>query len=98
MKINANFTKKAVIETAGLDWNGSPVPGVERKYLDRVGGEIAKASSIVRYAPNSTFPKHSHAEGEEILVLDGRFLMNIAFIPLTLTSAIHPRVPIRLFI
>jgi anti-sigma factor ChrR (cupin superfamily) len=73
MKINADFTKRAVIETAGLDWNGSPVPGVERKYLDRVGGEIAKASSIVRYAPNSSFPKHSHAEGEEILVLEGAF-------------------------
>ena len=89
MKINADFTKRAVIETAGLDWNGSPVPGVERKYLDRVGGEIAKASSIVRYAPNSRVKKSSF--------LRGRFLMNMAFIPLALTCAILRTVPIRLF-
>jgi hypothetical protein len=73
MKINADFTQRAVIETACQDWSGSPVPGVQRKYLDRVGGEIAKATSIVSYAPNSSFPEHSHAEGEEILVLEGEF-------------------------
>ena len=73
MKINADFTKRAVIETDDLDWNWSPILGVQRKYLDRVGDEIAKATSIVSYAPNSTFPEHSHDEGEEILVIEGAF-------------------------
>jgi anti-sigma factor ChrR (cupin superfamily) len=39
--------------------------------LDRIGAEKARATSIVRYAPASVFPRHLHPGGEEILVLDG---------------------------
>lgn len=41
--------------------------------LDRVGAEKARATSIVRYAPDSWFPRHRHPGGEEILVLSGTF-------------------------
>lgn len=41
--------------------------------LDRVGGEVARATSIVRYQPNSQFSSHTHSGGEEYLVLDGVF-------------------------
>jgi anti-sigma factor ChrR (cupin superfamily) len=41
--------------------------------LDRVGGEVARATSLVRYAPDSEFPGHMHGGGEEILVLEGEF-------------------------
>jgi anti-sigma factor ChrR (cupin superfamily) len=41
--------------------------------LDRVGNEVARATSLVRYAPNSMFPAHEHRGGEEILVLEGEF-------------------------
>lgn len=41
--------------------------------LDRVGGEVARATSLVRYAAGSFFPQHVHDGGEEILVLDGVF-------------------------
>lgn len=41
--------------------------------LDRVGGEVARATSIVRYAPGSAFPAHTHGGGEEYLVLEGVF-------------------------
>jgi anti-sigma factor ChrR (cupin superfamily) len=41
--------------------------------LDRIGDEIARATSIVRYAPNSRFSPHTHGGGEEFLVLDGVF-------------------------
>ena len=41
--------------------------------LDRRGGEVARATSIVRYAPGSRFERHSHGGGEEILVLAGVF-------------------------
>lgn len=47
--------------------------GVERVMLDRVGEEKARATSIVRYAPESHFPRHMHPGGEEILVLSGTF-------------------------
>ena len=41
--------------------------------LDRVGAEKARATSIVRYAAGSRFPRHRHPGGEEILVLSGTF-------------------------
>jgi anti-sigma factor ChrR (cupin superfamily) len=49
------------------------MPGVERMMLDRIGDEVARATSIVRYAPFSEFSPHLHAGGEEFLVLDGVF-------------------------
>ena len=39
--------------------------------LDRLGEEVAKATSIVRYQPSARFPTHTHEFGEEILVLEG---------------------------
>jgi len=47
--------------------------GVDRLMLDRIGDEVARATSIVRYAAESEFPRHEHAKGEEFLVLDGVF-------------------------
>ncbi len=41
--------------------------------LDRLGDEVARATTIVRFAPNSRFPAHIHKGGEEFLVLDGVF-------------------------
>ncbi len=49
------------------------MPGVERMMLDRIGDEVARATSLVRYAPNSTFSPHVHGGGEEFLVLEGEF-------------------------
>jgi len=73
MKINADFTRKAVVHAAALDWTPSPTPGVDRRMLERIGGEVARATSIVRYAPHSRFPRHTHGGGEEFLVLEGVF-------------------------
>jgi hypothetical protein len=41
--------------------------------LERDGTEVARATSIVRYAPGSSFPAHVHERGEEFLVLQGTF-------------------------
>jgi anti-sigma factor ChrR (cupin superfamily) len=71
--INADFTKRVVLATDDLPWSPSPQSGVERRPLDRIGGEVARATSLVRYAPDSAFPAHDHALGEEFLVLDGVF-------------------------
>lgn len=73
MEINADFGKRAAMHGARLPWVPSPMPGVERRMLDRVGGEVARATSIVRYAPGSLFSSHVHGGGEEFLVLDGVF-------------------------
>jgi hypothetical protein len=73
MHVNADFTKRAVVHAAKLDWKASPMPGVERRMLDRIGDEVARATSIVRYAPRSQFSPHVHDGGEEFLVLEGVF-------------------------
>lgn len=41
--------------------------------LDRIGDEVARATSFVRYAAGSRFSPHTHGGGEEFLVLDGVF-------------------------
>jgi anti-sigma factor ChrR (cupin superfamily) len=71
--INADFTRRVVIATDTLPWIPSPQAGIERRLLDRIGGEVARATSLVRYAPASAFPAHEHALGEEFLVLSGVF-------------------------
>lgn len=73
MELNADFSQRVVIATDELPWLASPQAGVERRMLDRIGDEVARATSLVRYAPASTFPGHVHALGEEFLVLDGVF-------------------------
>jgi hypothetical protein len=73
MELNADFTKRAVVHGAAMPWQASPIPGVERKMLDRIGDEVARATTIVRYAPNSQFSPHTHGGGEEFLVLAGVF-------------------------
>ena len=73
MNINADLNKTAHLMVEDFEWIPSPLPGVERVMLDRVGDEVAVATSIVRYAPNANFSAHSHALGEEFIVLDGVF-------------------------
>ncbi len=73
MKLNSDLTRPVIVEAAALDWVPSPAAGVDRKMLYREGDEVARATSIVRYAPGSAFPEHSHTGGEEILVLEGVF-------------------------
>ena len=73
MELNADFSRRAAVHSAALDWVPSPMPGVERRMLDRIGGEVARATTIVRYAPGSHFSPHIHDGGEEFLVLEGVF-------------------------
>lgn len=73
MNLNADFSKRVLVHAADLPWVPSPTAGVDRRMLDRIGDEVARATSIVRYAPNSAFPAHTHGGGEEFLVLEGVF-------------------------
>ena len=96
MNLNSDFCARAAIHAAQLDWTPSPIPGVDRRMLDRIGDEIARATSIVRYAPHSHFSAHTHGGGEEFLVLDGSFRTSTGTIPRALMfatrqpAAIHP--------
>lgn len=73
MEINADFKLRAVVHTESVDWVDSPMPGVQRRMIERIGDEVARATSVVKYAPDSAFSAHVHTGGEEFLVLDGVF-------------------------
>ena len=73
MELHADFTKRVVVHSDEEPWQASPMPGVDRRMLDRIGGEVARATTIVRYAPESKFSAHTHSGGEEFIVLEGVF-------------------------
>ena len=74
MQIHADLSARAVVDSNHLPWVDSPLPGVQRRMLERDGEEVTRrATTIVRYAPNSFFDAHTHGGGEEFLVLDGVF-------------------------
>ncbi len=73
MELNSDFSARVVVHSDRLDWQPSPMKGVDRRMLDRIGGEVARATTIVRYAPGSSFSAHTHTGGEEFIVLDGVF-------------------------
>jgi anti-sigma factor ChrR (cupin superfamily) len=73
MRVRADFSRRERVLPDDEPWRASPASGVERRMLDRIGDEVARATSIVRYAPNSSFPAHEHGGGEEFLVLEGLF-------------------------
>jgi hypothetical protein len=63
MKVNADLTQRVAVHGAQLPWVATPIPGVERRILHRVGDEVAQATSFVRYAPGSQFSPHTHTGG-----------------------------------
>jgi len=71
--LNMNISERVVINTDSENWVASPRPGVWRKPLAREEAESGHATSIVKYEPGSSFQRHGHPLGEEILVLDGTF-------------------------
>jgi anti-sigma factor ChrR (cupin superfamily) len=72
--VNADFSQRVVVPAPRTeDWVASPLAGVHRRLLDRVGGEVARATSLVRYDAGSRFDRHVHGGGEEFLVLSGTF-------------------------
>jgi redox-sensitive bicupin YhaK (pirin superfamily) len=73
MNLNADFDSPVIVRSNQLEWQASPMKGVDRRMLDRIGGEVARATTIVRYAPGSAFSAHTHTGGEEFIVLEGVF-------------------------
>ncbi|MGM0670666.1 cupin domain-containing protein [Thioalkalivibrio sp.] len=71
--LNLDLNRPVVVETAAQSWSGSRADGVVRKPLEREQAEAGRATSIVQFQPGARFPPHTHALGEEILVLDGVF-------------------------
>ncbi|MEM7537104.1 MAG: cupin domain-containing protein, partial [Chloroflexota bacterium] len=63
MELNGDFSKRVLPHSDEIEWIPSPMAGVDRRMLDRIGDEVARATTIVRYAPNSHFSSHVHTGG-----------------------------------
>ena len=74
LALNADMSRRVVVDSDLMRWQPSPSATVWRKRLHLYGAaESAQVTSIVRYDAGATFPAHDHPAGEEILVLDGVF-------------------------
>lgn len=73
MQIRADFSRPVYVAFDDEAFVSSPSGGVARFMLDRIGEEVARATSIVRFEPGAEFSAHVHNGGEEFLVLDGIF-------------------------
>ena len=55
MLIHADFSQAVIIKPEDYHWVKSPRGEVDRVMLDRIGDEVARATSLVKYAPHTTF-------------------------------------------
>ena len=94
MEINADFSQRVVVHAARLPWVPSPMAGVERRMLDRIGDEVARATSIVRQ-PAVAFRPIRTAAVKNFWCLIVSFRMSMATFRLGLTSAIRRHRVIR---
>ena len=53
MFINPDYSQRVVLRHQDLPWIESPEAGVERRMLDRTGGEVARAPAGVRDRPHA---------------------------------------------
>jgi len=81
MLINADFSQRVVINPNDYDWMPSMSHGVERATFERIGVELAKTTSLVRYAPFADYAPHMHSHSEEILVVSGDFSDELGHYP-----------------
>ena len=44
MDLNAEFEQPVAVHAGELEWRASPMPGVSRRMLDRIGDEVARAT------------------------------------------------------
>lgn len=74
MLIHSDLSKQAAVRYRDAVWRPSPLKGVDRLMLERIGDEkVRRATSVVTYQPGSRFSEHIHDGGEEFLVLEGVF-------------------------
>ncbi len=72
-EVHADIETRVVIKPDDYEWGPSSLCGVEKVILDRIGGDMVRTTTIVRYTMNSEFPPHAHDGSEEIFVVKGTF-------------------------
>jgi len=72
ISLNSEKSEMQLVKVCEVEWvETSQAGGVHRKMIERLGGEVARATTVVKFDPDQAFPRHSHAGGEEFLVLEG---------------------------
>jgi anti-sigma factor ChrR (cupin superfamily) len=73
MKFNADLSQRACENIDKLEWEESSTAGVQRLRLERDDEQppVERVTTVVRFAPGSSFAQNDHEGGEEFLVLDG---------------------------
>jgi anti-sigma factor ChrR (cupin superfamily) len=76
--VNADFSRRVVIATGEMPWIPSPQAGVERRLLDRIGGEVLFSApdarehvTLERLKAGADLGAVDCPDGEEILILSG---------------------------
>ena len=86
MLLNMDFSKPVAVPPAEQDWVTSPADGVSRVHLEREADESGHTTSLVRFAPDASFPRHAQAASSS---------MNMAIIRRVPGCAVHTSVHIR---
>ena len=60
MDVNGDFSKRVMLHSDSIEWEDSPMAGVTRRRLDRVDNKADRVTTIVKYAPESSFSPHVH--------------------------------------
>lgn len=71
--LNMDFSQAVHIQADESAWVTSPADGVSRIHLEREAEESGHTTSFVRFEPGSSFPEHTHHQGEELFVISGVF-------------------------
>ena len=65
---------------SGIDdaarWMLGPAAGVQAFHIDAGAGLDDAIVGFIRLAPGAVFPEHTHVGGEDVLVLQGGFIVN----------------------
>ena len=72
-QLNMDFSVPVNVPPHAQAWVSSPSDGVSRVHLERIAPESGHTTSLVTFAPGSSFQQHCHPLGEEIFVLKGMF-------------------------
>jgi anti-sigma factor ChrR (cupin superfamily) len=71
LELRADFGHREVVRPGGEAGRPSPMADAEYYVLDRIGNDVARETSIVRYAAGARFNADGRGAGEEFLVLAG---------------------------
>eukprot|EP00403_Amphidinium_massartii_P033824 CAMPEP_0178442452 /NCGR_PEP_ID=MMETSP0689_2-20121128/38172_1 /TAXON_ID=160604 /ORGANISM="Amphidinium massartii, Strain CS-259" /LENGTH=267 /DNA_ID=CAMNT_0020065999 /DNA_START=168 /DNA_END=971 /DNA_ORIENTATION=+ len=72
--LNADKSQSCLVNTDEIQWIETAANGVKRKMIERLGGEVARATTVVQFGANASFPEHEHEGGEEFIVLAGDWI------------------------